>query len=245
MTSGSPQTILLDIEGTTTPLNFVHQVLFPYAQAHVEDFLRRRSLSPEVRTDLESLCEEHLRDVRQGLGPPPIDGREGDGSGQRYLAYLRWLMDHDRKSTALKSIQGKLWEEGYRRGALQGRVFADVPSAFQRWRRMDIRLFIFSSGSVLAQKLLFAHSEAGDLTGYLSGYFDTTIGAKVEADSYRAIAQLLERPAPDILFVSDAPREVLAATAAGMKVAFCARPGNAAPPPSVACPVVESFDALP
>jgi enolase-phosphatase E1 len=245
MNPGRPELLLLDIEGTTTPLDFVQKVLFPYAQDHVEDFLRRQSGSREVQADLELLGREHVQDVQGGLGPPPIEATRGEGAGPSPLAYFRWLMDRDRKSTALKSIQGKIWEEGYRQGRLKSRVFPDVPPAFKRWTQSGRRISIYSSGSVLAQKLLFEHTEAGDLTRYITAYFDTTVGPKVESESYRKIARELDRSTDEIWFVSDAPKELGPAAAAGVRGVLCVRPGNP-PPPAPACyPVVETFEGWP
>jgi enolase-phosphatase E1 len=135
-------------------------------------------------------------------------------------------MARDRKSTPLKSLQGKIWEEGYREGELRSQVFEDVPAAFKRWREQLKDIWIYSSGSVLAQKLLFAHTDAGDLTGFIGGYFDTNIGAKHDADSYLRIAAALERQPYEIVFVSDRMIELDAAAFAGLEVLLCMRPGN-------------------
>jgi enolase-phosphatase E1 len=151
-------------------------------------------------------------------------------------------MDRDQKSTALKALQGRVWQEGYRRGDLTGVVYEDVPRAFERWRGQGKRVAIFSSGSVLAQRLLFAHSGAGDLTGHLSGYYDTTTGGKRDVESYGRIAARLACPAPDVLFVSDVVAELDAARAAGMQTALCVREAGAAEP--AAHPVVRSFDEI-
>jgi enolase-phosphatase E1 len=208
--------ILLDIEGTTTPIDFVYEVLFPYARKHFADFLNRHSSSAEVREDLARLREDHEADIEQGRTPPAYD--------ESPVNYLHWLMDSDQKSTPLKSLQGKIWEEGYRAGELKSRIFADVPPAFERWRQENKRIYIYSSGSVLAQKLLFKHTEAGDLTPYISGYFDTNIGPKAEAESYRRIAAAVQ--SPQIVFISDVTKELAAARAAGMQVILSIRPGN-------------------
>lgn len=135
-------------------------------------------------------------------------------------------MDRDRKSTALKTLQGEIWREGYRAGDLKGVVFDDVPKAFERWSRCGRPIAIFSSGSVLAQKLLFANSTAGDLTGFVSAYFDTTLGSKTEPDSYRRIADAIGSPPASIVFVSDVTKELAAAGAAGMHALLSVRPGN-------------------
>jgi enolase-phosphatase E1 len=136
-------------------------------------------------------------------------------------------MSQDRKSTALKSLQGKIWEAGYLNGRLHSEVYPDVPPAFARWTRQQKRIYIYSSGSVLAQQLLFAHTANGDLTGYISGYFDTTTGPKKVAASYQSIAEAIGCPAAEVLFLSDVTGELDAATDAGMQTTLCVRPGNA------------------
>lgn len=224
---GSVRTILLDVEGTTTPLDFVHKKLFPYARAHLRGFLKTNWSWPDVCADIESLREENLADIRNKLAPPALRNNE-DQEGT--LAYLQWLMDRDRKSTSLKSIQGKIWQEGYVSGELQSQVFDDVPPAFKRWREQGRPIAIFSSGSVLAQRLLFGHTAAGDLTQYISAYFDTTIGSKTDPASYVNIARGLHRTPSAILFVSDVTRELDAASNAGVKVLLSLRPGNHAQP---------------
>ena len=153
-------------------------------------------------------------------------------------------MDEDRKSTGLKAVQGLLWEEGYRSGALRAHVFADVPAAFARWRAAGLAIYVFSSGSVLAQRLLFAHSEAGDLSGLLDGHFDTTTGPKREPAAYRAIAREIGLAPEAVLFLSDVPAELDAARAAGMRTGLLERPGNV-PAPGADHPRHASFADIP
>jgi len=235
-----PGALLLDIEGTTTPVDFVTRVLFPYARERVKDFLLRRA--SEVRDDLALLRSEHAADRGADPSPPPWrDGAPAE-SLDSAVAYVHWLMDRDRKSTALKALQGRIWEEGYQAGHLRGQVYPDVPRAFARWRAQGRDLAIFSSGSVLAQKLLFSRSEAGDLTPFLRAYFDTTTGAKVQAESYRKIARALGQAPEAVLFLSDVTAELDAARCAGMTTALCVRVGN--PPPSPDHPAVRSFDEV-
>jgi len=228
--------LLLDIEGTTSPLSFATEVLFPYARRHVRGFLERRGSEPEVRGDLARLGEEHAADVRAGLAPPPWDG-----SLESALLYVAFLMDRDRKSTGLKALQGRIWEEGFRSGALRGDLYADVAPAFARWRAQGRAIAIFSSGSVQAQRLVFASAPGGDLTPHLAAYFDTTTGPKREAASYRRIAAALEQAPEGVLFISDVPEELDAARAAGMQTALCVREGQA---PASAHPVLRTFDTL-
>ena len=230
--------ILLDIEGTTTPVDFVTKVLFPYARHHVEPFLRQHWSDAVIRVDLEGMLREHAQDVEQGLNPPPL---EPVGSIEPVVSYVRWLMDQDRKSTSLKSLQGKIWEAGYLSGALRGEVYDDVPRAFERWRRQGRDIAIFSSGSVLAQKLLFSSTAAGDLTRFIRAYFDTTTGPKREGASYQRISMALGFAPAEVLFVSDIIAELDAARAAGMQTALSARPGQP-DPEAPAHEVIHSFD---
>jgi enolase-phosphatase E1 len=237
------RTILLDIEGTTTPLDFVHHVLFPYARSHVRQFLDQQVSSPNVRADLAALEQERIADAQAGLTPPVRQRDSPQADLESTVAYIQWLMDRDRKSTALKSLQGKIWEQGYESGQLRGTVFDDVPSALQRWHSQKRSIAIFSSGSVLAQRLLFAHTIAGDLTPYLSRYFDTTTGPKTEASSYRTIRRALQQSASEIVFISDVAAELDAAASAGLQVLLCERAGNH-PQPSNAHPRIRGFEEL-
>jgi enolase-phosphatase E1 len=218
--------ILLDIEGTTTPIAFVHEVLFAYARSQVRKFLLEHFGSAELAADLTQLREEHAIDVKQNLQPPALVAGSRDAEIDSIVAYVNWLIDRDRKSTGLKSLQGKIWKQGYADGTLKAQVFADVPPALERWRRAGLKISIFSSGSALAQQLLFAHTEAGDLTGFISNYFDTTVGPKTEVQSYRRIAAALGLTANAVLFISDVAAELDAASAAGMQTLLCVRPGN-------------------
>jgi len=209
--------VLLDIEGTTTSISFVYDVLFPYAEERLVEYCGRPDPEPELAKALALLRRESDEEAARGVERPPF----GDGS-----SYARRLMAEDRKSTGLKLLQGVIWEEGYRSGALRGHVFPDVPGALAAWRDAGLRLRIFSSGSVRAQKLLFAHTGHGDLTPFFEGFHDTTTGPKREAASYTAIADAYGLPAREILFLSDVREELDAAAAAGMRTALLARPGN-------------------
>jgi enolase-phosphatase E1 len=189
-----------------------------------------------VHADLRALRAERAREAEADA--PRWDDADPRGSAVRYAA---WLMDRDRKSTALKSLQGRIWEGGFRSGALRAHVYPDVRPALQRWRGQGCRVAIFSSGSVLAQRLLFGHTREGDLTALLDAYFDTTTGPKREAESYARIAQALGVEPAAVLFVSDVAAELDAAREAGMRTALCARE---APPGAAAHDVLTSFDAL-
>jgi enolase-phosphatase E1 len=231
--------ILLDVEGTTTPISFVYDTLFPYAREHMEQFLSELKDREDVRSDLRILVAENR--AEKSSDAPAISA---DDKPAKVRKYLLWLMDQDRKSPALKSIQGKIWEAGYASGRLKSIVFADVPAAFKRWHNDGRRIAIYSSGSVLAQKLLFRHSQAGDLTKWIAAYFDTVVGAKTEKDSYKKIAQALGVSPEEMLFLSDSPAELDAAASARLEVRLAMRPGNRAVPPQVRHLPVFSFDEL-
>lgn len=215
--------ILLDVEGTTTPIDFVFKTLFPFAAQRAEEFLRRNIQNDEVASVMGE-----LRSTWSGAaaaGAPVWIETTPDERIVSVVAYLRWLIARDSKITPLKTLQGKIWEEGFARGELKGEVYADVAPAFARWKSQDRRIAIFSSGSVLAQKLLFANSTAGDLSRFIESYFDTTTGLKREPLSYTKIAAALQLMAEQLLFISDAPAELDAAHAAHMLTAHSLRPG--------------------
>jgi enolase-phosphatase E1 len=225
--------ILLDIEGTTTPLAFVTETLFPYARLHLPRFLEQQGGTPECRQAVTELRAEYDADRAAGDAVPDWSPR----------AYLAWLMERDRKSPALKDLQGRVWEEGYRNGTLVGQVFADVPRALADWREAGVPVGIYSSGSVRAQQWLFRRSNAGDLTPLLSWHFDTGVGAKRDAASYAHIAAGVNLAPAEILFVSDVAAELDAARAAGLRTALVVRPGNP-PQPDTGHRVIHSFDEL-
>jgi len=208
--------VLTDIEGTTTSISFVYDLLFPYAAARLASACARPDKPRELVQALELLRQEHAAEGA-AAGLPDF----GDGS-----PYARYLMAADRKSTGLKALQGLIWEEGYRSGEIVGHVYEDVPPALAAWRAAGVRLRIFSSGSVHAQRLLFGHTAYGDLTPAFEGYHDTTTGPKQEAASYAAIAAAFGLPAGDVLFLSDVTGELDAAARAGMATGLLRRPGN-------------------
>jgi enolase-phosphatase E1 len=236
--------IVLDIEGTTTPVEFVYKTLFPYANRKLESFLREHFREPEVESLIQQFYSQHQADERQGLQPSAwIDDEHDESRMRSCVEYCRWLMARDSKSTPLKSLQGKIWQEGYALGELHGQVYADVPPAFNRWRQQKREICIYSSGSVLAQQLLFRSTSYGDLTTRISAFFDTRIGAKTETESYRKIAEALTHSPRDLLFISDAMKEVRAACDAGMQAIICDR-NVQAPQPEEAKTVIHSFDEV-
>ncbi|WP_213980853.1 acireductone synthase [Sphingomonas sp. dw_22] len=196
-----PKAILLDIEGTTSSISFVADELFPYARRHLAAFVQNH---PEVSAPI--------------LAEVPGD--------DRVATLLRWI-DEDRKETPLKTLQGLIWAQGYADGELKGHVYPDTPEALRRWTQAGLPVFIYSSGSIAAQKLIFGHSVAGDLTPLLSGYFDTTTGPKRETGSYAKIADAIGAMPGDVLFVSDIQAEIDAARDAGLQALLIDREGDA------------------
>ena len=245
LTTARIRGILLDIEGTTTPISFVHEVLFSYARSRVSNYLAEHSDAAETLADLAKLRDEHAADVKRKLRPPALVVGPRTAEIDSFVAYVYWLIDRDRKSTGLKSLQGKIWRQGYLEGTLKAPLFADVLPALDRWHREGLKISIFSSGSSLAQKLLFAHTEAGDLTRFIDNYFDTNIGLKTEAESYLRIAMALGLPAREILFISDVVGELVVASEAGMQILLCVRPGNHAQPHPERYQNIQSFDEIP
>jgi enolase-phosphatase E1 len=203
--------IVTDIEGTTSSIDFVHEVLFPYATRELPGFVRSSHTHEEVATLLD--------DVRS-------EAEEFDASTDRVVEILLDWIREDRKATSLKALQGHVWRHGYERGDFTGHMYADAVDRLRRWSRMGIDLYVYSSGSVGAQKLLFGHSDAGDLRPLFKGYFDTKIGHKKEAGSYRNIISSIGMTAADVLFLSDVAEELDAAAEAGMLTTQLVREDN-------------------
>jgi enolase-phosphatase E1 len=203
------KTIVTDIEGTTSALSFVADVLFPYARQHLDAFVEANPAALQDTT----------------------------------LERLHQAMARDEKYPPLKTIQGLIWKEGYETGVLKGHIFPDAAAALTRWHAAGISLYVYSSGSVLAQQLLFRHSVAGDLTPLFKGYFDTAIGHKQQPSSYKALAENIQVKPEDILFLSDNPAELQGATDAGWQVQGIKRVGEGAPTPPWQW--VADFNALP
>ncbi len=218
----TPTVLLMDLEGTTTSIAFVYDTLFPFARKALPAFLQGRWDEPGVAAAVAQMAPE--------VTTP-------EAAAQAALS----LMDSDVKDTGLKALQGQVWAEGYASGALRGHVFPDVPGVLRQLAGAGVRLAIYSSGSVEAQRLLFGHSEAGDLTPLIAAHFDTTTGPKRESGSYDSIARMLACLKHEILFVSDHPAELLAAAEAGLQVAALVRPGNAALPNGHAFDIMNDF----
>lgn len=207
----SIKVILTDIEGTTSAVSFVFDVLFPYAAKHLPDFVRQNAERADVA--------EQIAAVRRDSNEPQADV-------ERVVEILLSWIAEDRKATPLKALQGMVWEQGYQAGQLKGHVYPDAVDALKRWHLAGYQLFVYSSGSIQAQKLIFGCSDAGDLTPLFSGYFDTTSGPKREAQSYTNIQQAIGVEPQDILFLSDIVQELDAAESAGLKTCGLAREGG-------------------
>lgn len=201
--------ILTDIEGTTSSISFVHDVLFPYAAEHMADFVREQSAdNEEVQAQLKAVAEES-----------GVDANDLDALVDILLTWIR----EDRKATPLKALQGMIWEKGYRDGDFQGHVYQDAAEKLREWHDRGLRQYVYSSGSVKAQKLIFGFSTCGDLTPFFSGYFDTHVGAKREVQAYQNILDELGVEPDTVLFLSDVAEELDAAAEAGMETILLVR----------------------
>lgn len=235
--------ILLDVEGTTTPISFVYNTLFPYARSHMRAWLSEHHTDAEVHDALVHLGKDNIADVKDGAPPFSMDGNPQSCSDAA-AAYCLWLMDRDRKTAPLKTIQGLIWQEGFKQGELQSEVFADVPTSFSEWRKKGCRLAIYSSGSVTAQQLVFRYTPYGNLLPLIDAFFDTRVGPKQDMNSYGKILKELGAKASEALFISDAHAELDAASLAGFSVALAVRPGNSPQANPLNYHVVQSFAGL-
>ncbi len=208
--------IVTDIEGTTSSIDFVHQALFPYARAHMRTFLRAQAGNDRV----QQLLADIEREVHETL------------SLDQAADVLDQWMAEDRKLTPLKALQGMVWKQGYEAGELKGHVYVDTPEYLRQWQAAGKKLYVYSSGSVEAQQLIFGYSDHGDLTPLFSGYFDTRIGAKREPQAYRRILEELGLPADEVLFLSDIGAELDAAREAGMQTCQLLRDDKAVAVPA-------------
>jgi enolase-phosphatase E1 len=208
--------ILTDIEGTTTSVKFVYDVLFPYFREHIGE-LRTMTANEEVQRAFRQTVELAAS----------LENKKLNSVDDIINTLYRWS-EEDRKITPLKTIQGLLWNKGYQTGEIKGHVYPDVAPALEKWRESGLKMGVFSSGSVAAQKLIFGYSEAGDLTPYFSNYFDTTTGGKREQETYPKIAAELDLKSNEILFLSDITEELEAADQAGMQTVQLVRPGTEA-----------------
>jgi enolase-phosphatase E1 len=217
--------LLLDIEGTTCPVSFVAAVLFPYARKAIPGFLAAHAKDPEIEDLVAQVAEAWLNDDHpRALALRNQSTRQETSTG--VAAYLQDLIDRDVKLTALKDLQGRIWQIGYAQGELVAPLYSDVAESLQRWHRIGLVLAVYSSGSVPAQQLLYEHSSGGDLRPLFSYWFDTRAGSKQNEGSYRSIAEQMGVAPADVLFISDSLGELEAATSAGMAVLFSDREGN-------------------
>ncbi len=225
--------IVTDIEGTTTPIAFVKDVLFPFARARMHAYVRAHREEAPVRAALMEVAE--------------MSGVHVDATDALCTTLIAWI-DEDRKVTALKLLQGLIWDAGYAEGALRAPVYPDAVRQLRAWHARGLRLYVYSSGSVHAQKLLFRHSDHGNLLSLFSGYFDTTTGGKRDAASYASISEGIGLPPGDVLFLSDVTAELDAAATAGMRTTWLVRPQDISPSDDAlrasAHPVVATFDGI-
>jgi len=232
-------TILLDIEGTVSPIAFVHELLFPFARRELRGFLERhfadRTMAPLWDSLARDVGAENIASLAKQMNVEPIDVVQRT---------VERLMDSDAKATGLKELQGRIWKGGFESGVLKAQLFEDVPPALERWTAAGIRVRIYSSGSVAAQQLFFGHTRFGDLRKFLSGYYDTTTGPKCEPESYRKIATSIGVDAGKILFFSDIVAELDAASAAGTQTGLMLRPGNNPVDGDHTHLMFESFDGI-
>ena len=230
---GTVRVVLLDIEGTTTPIAFVHERLFGYVRSHLAQYVASHWNDPPVRDVIRQLNDERASEGSGAITDPDT-----------LLRVVHELMDRDRKSGGLKTLQGLIWEDGYQAGELRGEVWDDVPVAMRQWRSDGREIAIYSSGSELAQRRLFGSTVHGDLTTMIAGFFDTTVGPKQSASSYVNVASRLAVEPAEILFVSDVTAELAAAADAGCATVLSLRPGNLPQPDAAAYPHIQTFDEI-
>lgn len=233
--------VLLDIEGTTSSVRFVFEVMFPYARQHVSEYLQQHWGEQSLQVALDKLAVDvGQTDAASWLGSC------GSNQAQRevVVAAVHQLMDRDAKVTGLKELQGLVWESGFRSGQMVSHLYPDVLPAVKAWKADGRRVWIYSSGSIAAQRLFFGHTSEGDLLQLFSGHFDTTSGGKKEAESYQRIAAAIGSPSTQILFVSDIVDELRAARQAGLETALSVRPENQPQPERHGFPEIRSFAEL-
>lgn len=224
------KSIVFDIEGTTTPISFVKDTLFPYVRKNVSDFLSKKFEDAGVQKAVAALRDLAKKECEEKVeGCVEIPG--GDSTKEDVVKAVEgnvlWQMDGDRKTTELKALQGLVWEQAYESKEVKGQLFEDVGPMLRMLAEEGLSLYVYSSGSVQSQKLLFGNSTVGDLLDVFSGFFDTTTGNKRESESYKKIATEIGNDAKDILFLTDIPEEAEAAVSAGLRSALVIRPGNA------------------
>ena len=228
-------------------VRFVYDVMFPFVRNNLREFLQANWNAPAIQSSLSLLA------IDAGFGPDQIPWKAHHGQATKQASdtqldgvvqVVSKLMDRDSKTTGLKSLQGLVWESGFKTGKLRAEVFADVVPALERWKKAGVDLRIYSSGSILAQKLFFKHTTVGDLTRFFSGHYDTTIGSKKEPESYSKVAEALGLSPTQVIFFTDVIGEIEAANQAHMQVIACIRPNNTPLPKDFHGPAIHSFDEI-
>lgn len=219
----SADVILLDIEGTTSSIDFVHEVMFPFARKRVPDFVTSNWDTDELNGCIAQLA----KDLGENSAESWLSGN-AESNQQTVIDAVVGMIDNDVKATGLKQLQGIIWKSGFHSGEMVAHLYDDTAPALKRWKQQGLDLRIYSSGSIAAQKLFFGHSVAGDILDLFSSHYDTTTGPKKEAESYRKIVADCGVAADRIVFVSDVPAELVAAAEAGLQTVLSIRPGNAA-----------------
>jgi enolase-phosphatase E1 len=214
---------IFDIEGTTTPISFVHEILFPYSKKKLKQYLKTHYLEKSIQSDL---IEENTSDLRKENYTESILDSFQNIDTNKLDSYLSFLISVDRKSKPLKEIQGKIWREGYESGELKSEIYSDVKIFFEKLKELDKKIYIYSSGSIEAQELIFKYSSLGNLSSYISGYFDTNIGGKKESDSYTKILNQIHLSSKEVVFFTDIKEEADAASQCNIKPYIMNRPGN-------------------
>ncbi len=231
--------VLLDIEGTTSSIRFVYEEMFPYVRRHLEAYLENHWEEEALNRALDLMARDLSFPDRHRW----LESLDSMSARKRIIQQTLSWMDHDAKLTGLKALQGLIWEEAFVGGHLRAHVYDDVPEALRSWNEAGLDLRVYSSGSVHAQRLFFSHTIYGDLLSFFQGHYDTAVGNKRDVDSYRRIAQDVAVDASKIVFISDVCAELDAARKAGLKTVLCRRPGNA-DPGRHDHPEIESFREL-
>eukprot|EP00916_Digyalum_oweni_P004099 GHVL01007276.1.p1 GENE.GHVL01007276.1~~GHVL01007276.1.p1 ORF type:complete len:303 (-),score=79.10 GHVL01007276.1:184-1029(-) len=262
--------ILLDIEGTTTSIDFVYEKLFPFARSECGNFLSKNFDDEKVKKIISDFAQlarddkktEEFNDIPQLVSlkenetavtgitdETAVTGKTDETANKKDIIdetvmIINYCMDRDRKISPLKTLQGLIWESGYQSGALKGHIYEDVQAAMEEWKKNLINIYIYSSGSVLAQQLLFGHTEAGDLMPLIDGYFDTSTGPKIDSESYKKICQKIDVKPEEVIFVTDSLKEAEAAEKASILTLLSIRPGNAPIPKNINFDTIYTFSQI-
>ncbi len=231
--------ILLDIEGTTSSVSFVYDVMFPFVRRELDAYLETHWAEPELTAAVAQIAQDAGHDSLSAWV-----GENAEDQRKAVTTNVLELMDNDVKATGLKMLQGQIWKSGFESGELVAHVYDDVVPAIHSWKSVDCDVRIYSSGSVPAQRLFFGHTEQGDLLALLSAHYDTQVGSKRESSSYQTIVADFGLPAEEVLFLSDVVAELDAAKGAGLQTGWCVRPGNAPEDAVHDHPKITSFDQV-